>query len=92
MTTRVFPPAYVASPCSANGRTYASPIGTPVDVADADAYVLGANNWTVLAPSGPTSGRIAVRGAGSLYFDNTLASLIIFDGVTWRNPATGAAV
>jgi hypothetical protein len=30
--------------------------------------------------------------AGFMYFDTAVADLIIFDGVSWRSPITGAIV
>jgi hypothetical protein len=101
-TFRMLPPVAVAVQTMAvNGRSYSAAPGTVVDVPDADGQVLAAAGWTKVAFSGPTTSRPTTSAANGNYFlaarglsflDTTLNALIVFDGLTWRNPATGAAV
>lgn len=75
------------------GRSYSAAPGTLLDVPDGDAAVLGANGWTIIAPSGPTSARPPRSGlTGNKFFDTTLNQLLIFDGAAWRDQVTGIAV
>ena len=82
----------------ANGRTYAGSPGAIVVVPDFDGTVLGANGWSFLTLSGPTtmrpSGEIGLYPAlpGTRFFDETLSLPIVFDGVVWRNAQTDAVV
>jgi len=84
-----------------NGRSYTWSPGFVVDVADFDASVLGANGWTQVGLSGPTSARpttnpntnapyVAARGVQ--FYDTTIAKLITFDGQAWRSPVDGTLV
>jgi hypothetical protein len=81
-----------------SGRTYSAQPHTALDVLDVDAQVLEANGWTNMGPTGTTAQRptgtlgvwTATRGAR--YYDTTIGKLIMHDGMTWRDPATGAAV
>ena len=87
-----------------NGRTYtATPGGTPLDVPDFDAKLLEANGWIKMADLG--DGTTAQRQAQSLllpglgapmagdeYYDQTLGMSVVYDGINWRRPDTGAAV
>jgi hypothetical protein len=101
MDYRMMPPTDVRYQTrTVNGRTYSgTPAGGPQTIPDHDGDMLGgANGWTFIALSGPTSsrpagtvGRYAVS-VGMEYFDTTLTKLIKYDGATWRDPATGAAV
>lgn len=97
-TIRMLPPP-VAGTIAANGRAYTGSVGTPRDVPTQDADILGANGWVWVAWSGPTSARPSpTRTTGvdsdsaSRFFDTTLSKLIVWDGATWRDPATGSAV
>jgi hypothetical protein len=101
LTWRLLPPVAVSKQTIVvNGRTYSGAPGQALDVPDYDAGQLTANGWIDVAPSGPTSKRPAANTTtapyqaanGTEYFDTTLNALIVFDGLTWRNPATGAAV
>ncbi len=99
MNIRMLPPVAVGQQMRiANGRTYTGVPGVELDVPDFDAGILQANGWTWVAPSGPTSARptkalgLYQATVGMEFFDATLGYLIKFDGSTWRNPATGAAV
>jgi hypothetical protein len=96
---RLFPPLFpIHQTINANGRTYTGAPGIVLDAPDFDSGPLGANRWTPLAKVGPTSARPSGTlppGAptrGQFYIDTTLALVIAFDGATWRNPVTGAAV
>jgi hypothetical protein len=86
---------------TANGRNYAAAPGTVADVPDFDAQVLAANGWVKVGWSGPTTARPPANQVtaapyfavpGCHFVDTTLAAVIVFDGATWRNPVTGAAV
>jgi hypothetical protein len=87
---------------SANARWYEAEPGSLLDVPDQDAQVLGANGWMqVGALSGPSTARpsplLGVSApyqatAGFLFYDSTLSKVIVYDGLTWRDPATGDAV
>jgi len=99
MNWRMLPPTNVAHQTRVvNGRTYTGAPGTSVSVPDVDGPTLQANGWTFIALSGTTSARpssklgVANNHRGTLFFDETLSALIITDGTTWRNPATGASV
>jgi hypothetical protein len=99
MNIRMLPPVNVAFQTRVvNNRTYSGTPGSAIDVPDFDASQLEANGWIRIAPSGPTS----ARPAGTLppypatsetwFFDETISKLIVYDGATWRDPATGSAV
>jgi hypothetical protein len=98
MNIRLLPVSVPAQTRVVNGRTYSSTPGNVVDVYDADAQVLEANGWIVVAPSGPTSARpsgtlgLYSAAAGQSYFDTTIGKLIISDGANWRDPSNGNAV
>jgi hypothetical protein len=99
MNIRMLPPVSVpAQTRIINGRTYSSTLGSVVDVLDADAQELQANGWVWVAASGPTSasptGTLGLYNTlpGATYFDVTINKLIISDGQTLRDPATGGAV
>jgi hypothetical protein len=93
------PPAGSTQTISPNGRTYSATPGSVLDVLDIDANIMLANGWVCGIPSGPTTSRPKTRfsepynvGPGFLFVDTTLAAVIIWDGATWRNVITGAAV
>jgi hypothetical protein len=83
-----------------NGRVYSCANGNALDVVDFDAIALVAAGWVKVAISGPTGARPKpaatsapyIAGAGFHFFDVTINKLIVFDGGTWRDPATGTAV
>ena len=98
---RVLSPASAGSPVAVFGRSYQQQPGTVLDVSASDASALAANGWFHLALSGATAQRptqsVVLAGvdglhAGKLYLDTTLGRLIVFDGIVWRDPATGALV
>ncbi len=86
-----------------NGRTYnAAPGSVVTGVPGGDARKLEANGWINGAGQGSQGDTTANRPtatasgqplpAGTRYVDTTTGAVIVWDGVTWRNPATGAAV
>lgn len=78
------------------GSTAASPpTAYAADMPDDDALFADANGWVAVAKGvGTTVARpVWPRDrAGWSYLDTTLGYVIIWDGQTWRNPATGASV
>ena len=94
---RLLPPG-PASPATitVNGRFYSCAIGATIDAPDQDAYLMMANGWIAAAPvaggEGATSGRPGNPMPGQSFYDTTLAKGIIFDGGSWIDPDTGAAV
>jgi hypothetical protein len=94
MNIRLMPPATGSTTTTVNGRTYTCALGSTIDVPDFDAYPLTANGWvaTDLHGVGATTGRPANPIRGAQFFDSTLGFSIAFDGKTWRNKSTGAAV
>ena len=77
-----------------NGRTYSAAPGSVATINQSDASALEANGWTVVASggAGTTSQRPVAPTRGTLYPDTTLGYVVVFTGILWRNPATGAAV
>ncbi len=97
-TIRVHAPADLTASTAiitVNGRTYTTPVGTPIDVPDFDAFIMLANGWTSIDKSagvGTTAQRPNPATKGLTYLDTTTGMHIQYDGKTWRNPVTGAAV
>jgi hypothetical protein len=97
MLFRMFPALMVGQQTVvANGRTYTGTLGSAQDIIDIDAEVLGANGWTKVSLSGPTSARPSFNpyttapysaGQGVVYYDTTLSQFVISDGQTWRTVA-----
>jgi hypothetical protein len=85
-----------------NGRTYSCALGSAVNVPDQDGKMLQANGWINAVSEGGQAGTTAARPvaqpdgqpikARTRYHDTTLAYNIVYDGATWRNPDSGAAV
>src|SRR5579871_6225092 len=100
-TVRMLPPvAATGQNLTVNGRNYASTPGHAVDAPDMDAAILGANGWTRVALSGPTTARPTtnpntappyVAAPGVVFYDTTLSAPVIFDGATWRTFAGASA-
>jgi len=90
---RVLPPAN-GETRTVFGRTYIGIPGTPQDVPDADANVLGANGWTICAKQGvgTTAQRPTAPERGHEFTDTTVGATIKWDGKVWRHAVTGAAV
>ena len=98
MTQRLLPPGSGLQPTiTVNGRTYTCAPGSTIDVPDADATVMLANNWVTGTPDrfggvGASTARPSNPYPQQLFLDSTLGYVIVWDGVAWRNPATGAAI
>lgn len=102
MNFRVLPPTIATKQTmNINGRIYTGVPGVAMDVPDFDGRVLTANGWIYIAPSGPTSARPSANpnltppytaAIGTDFWDTTLNKYIVFDGATYRDPATGTAV
>jgi hypothetical protein len=106
LTYRMLGPVPTGSATSTTTTTYSrSYTGSPgqvFDIPDGDAQILGAAGWVLVCPSGPTSARPTtssldapggyVAAKGVKFFDTTLSQSIVFDGATWRDPATGESV
>lgn len=95
----MLPPTNIAYQTrTVNGRTYTGQPGQALDVPDFDAAGLTANGWIDVGLSGPTSTRPVGQAGlyraieGVKFFDSTLGYVVVFDGQSWRNPATGNAV
>ena len=94
----VFPPSIAgktsAQNISVNGRSYSATPGSTLTVPDMDITTLGANGWTVVALVGTTTQRLAYATPhiGLFWHDTTLGFLVVYEGTTWRNPASGASV
>ncbi|MET4238612.1 hypothetical protein [Bradyrhizobium sp. RT10b] len=102
MTIRMIAPPTIAqglNPCVVNGRSYATPVGTALNVPDFDAGGLEANGWLRCATNG--AGTTAQRPTAALlgnpiprgfeYADSTLGVNVIWDGAGWKSAVTGAA-
>jgi len=93
MSTRMFPPPVGSTTTSVNGRSFTAAAGGYTDAGDYDVFPLTANGWTkVAAQAGVTSARPIAPARGLTYLDETLGYIVVFDGLVWRNPATGASV
>ena len=94
-TTRMtHPNNAVATSFTIAGRTYTCPANGTVDVPDFDASVMEANGFVTVALGGVTStvGRPPAPFKNMEILDSTLGYVIRFDGIHWRNLATGAVV
>ena len=99
MNWRMLPPVRVGERTrTVNGRTYSAQPNTALSVPEHDGQALQANGWVYVCASAPTSGRptgkvgLYTNRSGALLYDETLGKIIVSDGTTWRDPATGAAV
>ena len=96
MTHRMMAPNNIATSRTVNGRVYTVAAGGTVDVPDFDADVLEANGWIKAVAGVGGVGATAVRPANPTrhqeFYDTTLSTVVKFDGVSWRNPGTGAVV
>lgn len=84
-----------------HGHTYTLSLGASLDVPDFAAKVMIANGWIspgAVQGSSATTARPTATPAGSplprnyAWTDTTVGAVIVWDGLTWRNPATGATV
>ena len=98
---RLIAPARAASPISVFGRTYQQTPGNVVDVPSGDTGTLLTAGWRCVGLSGTSAQRPAQGQAvvgldglvpGLEYLDTTLGRCIFFDGLLWRDPATGSPV
>ncbi len=93
-TARVLPPA-PGRTTTVNGRKYTCQAGSYLDVPTFDAIALESNGWipgAKSAQSGGTALRPANPTLGMRYDDTDIGVEIVYDGATWRNPTTAAAV
>jgi len=90
----LLPPASGNTIHTVNGRTYTGIVGTPQAVPDFDGIVLVANGWTLAAQGGygGSSARPTNPPKGTQFHDVTVGKIIQWDGRSWRDPTTGAAV
>ena len=92
MTRRLLPPA-LGDTETIFGVTYSAQAGSVLDVPDNHATVLVANNWVDLGPVDPVANvRPVSPKRGDRFIDKALGYTIVFDGLVWRNPVTGASV
>jgi hypothetical protein len=101
MTTRVLSTATVRSPTAlSNGQRVAPVPGAFLDIDDFLANQLCLSGWVRVGTVGTTAERPSASplvGAGmaqqgDLHIDKSLSLSVIFDGASWRDPATGAIV
>jgi len=91
-------PAFGQNPIKVTAdRVYTCAVGSYLDVPDFDAVTLLANGWTHTADVGMGAAITANRPTtglkrGSRFHDTTLGYDIVWDGLTWRNPTSGASV
>jgi hypothetical protein len=101
-TLRLLPPASGnQGTIKVHGRTYTAATGSFIDVPDFDAGHMLASGWLQLSTpqaSGVTTARPTklpnglILPKGYTYLDTTLGYAVLWDGLAWRNPCTGAAV
>jgi hypothetical protein len=88
--------AFGVNPVKVGGRTFTCAAGSTLDAAEGDSQALEANGWTRTSMEGVyTTAARPVFGPnqdGLSIVDSTLGAVIIWDGIAWRNPATGASV
>lgn len=83
---------------TSKGGQYQNSPGTVLDVfADTtDIQLLTSNGWTRVALSGATANRpdpsVVPLALGTPFVDTTLGKVVIWDGVNWRDPFSGAIV
>lgn len=101
-TVRVIPPGVKAQTSTlVNGRTYTQSLGGYLDVPYSDGIELAANGWTQIVdgvcttanrPTTLRGGQLLTSPLDMTILDTTLGYVIFWDGVVWRNPASGASV
>jgi hypothetical protein len=90
-----FMPHGAGKATTVNGKYSSSP-GTILDVYSdtTEPATLTANGWGRIGTVGPTAQRPDpsqnVLVAGMAYIDTSLTQVVIWDGLNWRNPFTGA--
>lgn len=87
-------PAYYSTPGTVAPVSITATAGQYADVPDFAAASMGAQGWLPAGiGSGPTTARpLPYVARGQFFVDTTLAYAVFSDGITWRNPATGAGV
>jgi hypothetical protein len=87
------------NPADPSRRYYTAGPGSFIDaqgMPDCDAAMLVSQGFLLVCASGSTAQRNQLTGtffkAGQMWLDTTLGLIIMFDGVAWRNPVSGAAV
>lgn len=92
---RVMPPADGNHPSITVGgnRVYTCALGATIDVPDFDARILLANDWipSALGGVGSTANRTVHPKTGDNFLDTTVGHVIVWDGLTWRDPIDGTA-
>lgn len=94
MTIRVYAPVG-GGKHEINGKIYQAAEGGFLDVPDDIGRMLLSTGWVSVGANGvgATSSRPTTDlKKGLMFHDSTLGFNIVYDGKTWRNPATGAAV
>jgi hypothetical protein len=93
VTVTIPPPpvsaSYARAVYTATGGGYIDAAGDPTS---GDAAELTSMGFILVAASGATSGRPVGAKPGTQYVDTTLGYMVIWDGLAWRNPATGASL
>jgi len=108
LTTRMFPAnasggaisGSAGAPNDPNRKVYSAAAGQFIDAAgglDGEAATLVSQGFLPAMLSGTTALRQSLTPggffkAGTLFLDTTLALVLMFDGLSWRNVATAAAV
>lgn len=82
------------NPITVNKRTYQCNVGSVITVPDWDARQMEANGWLYVGSVDTTANRpiLSKSARGQTFLDSTLAALIVWDGVQWRNQISGAVV
>ena len=99
MTMRFLSPATgAASRTGPDGATWNMSPGRVLDFDPNMADLMRQYGWHPIGFSGGTTDRPAASDTGPNYvkrgtqfFDISVGKILIFDGATWRDPATGAA-
>jgi hypothetical protein len=100
---RVFPPAGPATTTNVNGKNFQAAPGAFLDVDESVAESLVNASWTYATPLnaggrtihggvGPSSARPTPPVRGQHYLDTQIGADIVYDGQTWRNSLSAAAV
>jgi hypothetical protein len=94
----VGPNAAAVSPVIVNGRAIPASASPVDDTFEATGSLCG-SGWFRVCRVGTTAERPTTSaqepspaGISMLFLDTTLGYVIVFDGVAWRNPMTGAVV
>ncbi|WP_053292752.1 hypothetical protein [Burkholderia pseudomallei] len=83
---------------TAAGRPYSASPGNPISVPAEDAMILGGWGWILgargnpMVTEGPSANRPTAPVVNDRHLDYDCGLQIFWDGATWRDPITGAAV